>query len=179
MILFKDTSLVLNADNFYQFCSEQMKSERCSEVFDETKEQSVKAEWYYQRFARITASRLYEVCRCQTNDGSLVGSIMGARGFKGNKATKRVQVLESEIFEQLKRQFYNIKQCGVVIRPDMTIFAASPDGISDSHIFEIKCPSKKNRYKLHRKRLHQTKSKSSNSTTDADVKQRKGLPLRC
>lgn len=103
MILFKDTSLTLNADNFIKFCSEQMKSERCDKVFDETKDQSLKADWYYQRFARITASRLYEVCHCQKNDGTLVRSIMGARGFKGNNATKRGQLLESVIFEQLKR----------------------------------------------------------------------------
>ncbi len=51
---------------------------------------------------------------------------MGARGFKGNKATKRGQLLESEIFEQLSKKFKNIKKCGVIIRPDMPIFAASP-----------------------------------------------------
>lgn len=61
-----DTSLTLNADNFIKFCSEKMKSERCDKVFDETKEQSLKADWCYQRLARITASRLYEICHCQT-----------------------------------------------------------------------------------------------------------------
>lgn len=136
-----DSSIDINAANFVKFCSKQMDVDRCCTIFEETKEQNVKAEWYYQRFGRITASRLYEVCHCHTPDGSLVASIMGARGFKGNRATKRGQSLECEIFGQLSKTFKDIKKCGVIIRPDMPIFAASPDGMTDDYIFEIKCPS--------------------------------------
>ncbi len=47
MILFKDTSVALNAANFIKFCSQQMDIDRCSLIFEETKEQNVKAEWHY------------------------------------------------------------------------------------------------------------------------------------
>lgn len=119
-----------------------MTSDRCLKVYNETVEQSSKAEWFYQRFGRITASTLYEVSRCDTADGSLVTSILGARKFKGYAATKRGLKLETEVFNLLKKQYPDIRNCGIVLRPDMPIFGACPDGITDTYVFEIKCPSK-------------------------------------
>lgn len=131
-------------DQFLEFCSEEMTECRCQKIFGQTKEQAAKSQWYYLRFGRITASKLYETSRCGTYDGSLVGSIMGSRGFKGNMATKRGQKLEVEVFELLKRRKYTgIEKCGIIIKADMPAFGSSPDGIDDDYIFEIKCPTKK------------------------------------
>lgn len=128
---------------FLTFCGEEMTDDVCKTIFDDTKDQSAKSQWYYIRFGRITASKLFETSRCNTYDGSLVGSLMGSRGFKGNLATIRGQKLESEIFELLKSKKYpTIQKCGIIVRSDMPIFGASPDGMTDDHIFEIKCPSK-------------------------------------
>lgn len=63
----------LNVNTFLAFCSQQMTPDRCAKVFNETLEQSSKAEWYYIRFSRITASRC---SRCNTADGALVASVM-------------------------------------------------------------------------------------------------------
>lgn len=93
-----------NVKNFVTFCSQEMTVDRCRKVFNATFEQSSKSEWHYQRFGRITASKLYESSRCGTEDGSLVASLLGARKFKGNLATKRGLKLEAEVFNLLKRK---------------------------------------------------------------------------
>lgn len=67
---------------------------------------------------------------------------MGARGFKGNAATKRGLLLEDVVSNQLKKKYPTLKKCGVILRSDMPMFAASPDGMSDDFMFEIKCPYK-------------------------------------
>ncbi|KAJ6639439.1 hypothetical protein Bhyg_12184 [Pseudolycoriella hygida] len=129
--------------DFLTYCSQQMSDHFCKKVFHETKEQSEKNQWYYLRFGRITASRIFEVSRCDTLDGSLVDAIMGSRGFKGNVATMRGQKLEKEIFDLLKsKKNWTIEKSGILLSGDMPIFGASPDAISDEFIFEIKCPSK-------------------------------------
>lgn len=134
----------LTCHNFLSFCKEEMTNDVCEKIRFETEEQAAKNQWYHVRFARITASKLFEVSRCNTHDGSLVGSLMGSRGFKGNAATLRGQKLELQIFQQLKETKYpTITKCGIILRGDMPIFGASPDGIDDEYIFEIKCPSKR------------------------------------
>ncbi|KAJ6642920.1 hypothetical protein Bhyg_07876, partial [Pseudolycoriella hygida] len=129
--------------DFLTYCSQQMSDHFCKKVFHETKEQSEKNQWYYLRFGRITASRIFEVSRCDTLDGSLVDAIMGSRGSKGNVATMRGQKLEKEIFDLLKsKKNWTIEKSGILLSGDVPIFGASPDAISDEFIFEIKCPSK-------------------------------------
>lgn len=131
-------------EEFLSFCCGEMSHDICKRIFESTKDQSKKSEWYHLRFGRITASKLYETSRCDTYDGSLVGSLMGSRGFKGNAATLRGQTLEAEIFDLLKSTAYqSLEKCGIVLRPDLPIFGASPDGIADDFIVEIKCPTKK------------------------------------
>lgn len=99
---------------FVTFCGEEMSDDICKRIFEDTKDQSAKSQWYYLRFGRITASRIFETSRCNTYDGVLVGSIMGSRAFKGNAATRRGQKLESEIFDLLKSEKYHtIEKCGI------------------------------------------------------------------
>lgn len=129
------------AKNFLAYCSQEMTADRCSKVCEETRDQNSKAEWYYQRFGRITASKLFETSRCDTKDGSLVAVLLGARKFKGNAATKRGNRLENEVFQLLKRKYFDIQKCGIVLRSDLPNFGASPDGINDTFAFEIKCPT--------------------------------------
>lgn len=142
MIWFKNT---YNEDqhscnNFLSYCTKEMTSNLCQKIYTETLDQSAKAEWYYQRFARITASRLYEVSNCGTPDGLLVAALMGSRSFKGNKATKRGQRLEGAVFDKLKTKYPKIGKCGILLNGNMPIFGASPDGLTGNEIFEIKCP---------------------------------------
>lgn len=146
MISFREshTEEEITAKNFLSFCSQQMTTDRCLKVYNETIDQNKKAEWYLQRFGRITASKLYECSRCKTSDGSLVASLLGARSFKGNLATARGLKLEGEVFSILKKKYPDIEQCGIKLTPERPMFGASPDGINKDFTFEIKCPSKVN-----------------------------------
>lgn len=143
VIRFNETGKVSSCKNFLLFCQSQMSDDLCEKIFDETREQSSKAQWYYIRFGRITASKLFQASRCNTPDGSLVASLMGSRSFKGNEATRRGQRLEIEIFKLLKKKYSDIEKCGVVLKKDFPQFGASPDGLNARYVFEIKCPTKK------------------------------------
>lgn len=140
---FEGKRVEFTCKNFLSFCQSQMTDDICNKIFDETREQSSKAQWYYLRFGRITASKIFEASRCNTPDGSLVASLMGSRSFKGNAATKRGQLLENEIFNLLQsRKYPTIEKCGIVLKKNLPLFGASPDGLNDEYIFEVKCPSK-------------------------------------
>ncbi|GBP96772.1 hypothetical protein EVAR_92306_1 [Eumeta japonica] len=45
----------------------------------ETRDQFKNNLWYELRYGRVTASKVYEVSRCQTDDGTLISIIMGVR----------------------------------------------------------------------------------------------------
>lgn len=44
-----------------------------------SKNQCTNPLWHELRYARITASRVFDVSRCRTSEGSLVAAIMGAK----------------------------------------------------------------------------------------------------
>lgn len=51
--------------------------------------------------------------------------------------------LEDEILNTLSKKYnVSIKKSGFQIFEENPIFGASPDGVSDDFVFEIKCPSK-------------------------------------
>lgn len=60
VLLFMEENVAFQPVNFEKFCTGKMTTQRCREVFNETMLQSLKAEWYYQRYGRISASRIYE-----------------------------------------------------------------------------------------------------------------------
>lgn len=116
-----------------------------SDVENLTREQNKSSAWYELRYARITASKAYEVTRCKTADGSLIAIIMGAK-VPDTIAMKRGRRLEDLVKMQLKKQLGDISHCGLFICQEHSMLAASPDGILNGDtIIEIKCPiNKKN-----------------------------------
>lgn len=131
--------------HFTSFCSSIMTTRLCLKAYKNSIEQSNSPLWYHLRFGRITASKFYEAAHCST-DGTLVETILGALSFK-SVAMKRGQRLEKEVRGLLKDDFPNIKECGIMLRNDFPIYAASPDGIDDDYVYEIKCPFKENTVK--------------------------------
>ena len=95
---------------------------------------------YELRYGRITGSKLYEAAQCKTKDGSLVKQILGATKLYENQHMKRGKKLEKLVLKQLAAKGYKIKKCGFKIVPSHPIFGASPDGIGENYILEIKCP---------------------------------------
>ena len=124
--------------NFKKFCTEKMGD--VHEVVG-THEQSNSSVWYEMRYGRITASIIHAASKCKTPDGSLVELIFGAKLFE-TPAMKRGKYLENKIVAALRERNINMKKCGIFLSKNIPIFGASPDGINDTHILEIKSPFK-------------------------------------
>uniref|UniRef100_A0A8D8SYM1 YqaJ viral recombinase domain-containing protein n=1 Tax=Cacopsylla melanoneura TaxID=428564 RepID=A0A8D8SYM1_9HEMI len=132
-----------DAEKFILFLQSQIKSEDCHLLLKETVDQSRNKKWHELRYGRITASKIFEALHCKTMDGSLVESILGARKLKDNKFLKRGRELEDSVLLEVgkKLNIPNIQKCGLFINPEWPVLGASPDGLTEKHVFEVKCPS--------------------------------------
>lgn len=130
------------ATDFLRYCSSQMTEAVCDEATKRTVTQDKNKLWHELRYGRITASRAYESSHCHTMHGSLVESILGAKSIKDTHAMKRGKKLENEVRHLVEKKVgIKIQPCGFYTSPDFPILGASPDGISDEHVIEIKCPN--------------------------------------
>lgn len=124
---------------FLEFCTERMQEENCYNAQILTVEQADTDLWHELRKGRITASRIHEASRCSMLNGSLTSKIMGvSSGF--SFAMKRGTDLEGHVFAVLKKQYPSLRNTGLVLDPRFPWMGASPDGISDDFVLEIKCP---------------------------------------
>lgn len=107
-----------------------------------TRKQNKSSLWYEIRYGRITASKAHEVSVCHTPDGSLVAAIMGAK-IPDTAAMKRGRYLEEIVRKTIcKKLKTKIDLCGLYVCQNYPMIAASPDGVANDAILEIKCPSK-------------------------------------
>ncbi|XP_022900417.1 uncharacterized protein [Onthophagus taurus] len=142
---YKAENAVYSADGLINYCKDIIQEEDCVSVEALTKQQSKSNEWYETRYGRITASKVYEVCRCKTEDGCLVESILGSGKIPQTAAMSRGLKLEEEVLDMVQKIYkINIRKCGIFILKDYPIFGASPDGISEKYCIEIKCPQAQN-----------------------------------
>ena len=134
-------------ENFIKHCQMEMLDETIDDAEKETRSQSNCLLWYELRFGRITASILYQTSKCKTNDGSLVERIMGAR-LADSLEMRRGRNLEPQVLKVVERLIkQKIKKSGLILSNKFPIFGASPDGLSDTHVYEIKCPKKEATFK--------------------------------
>lgn len=131
------------AEEFLKFCTNKMTVRDCNNAMKYTIEQSKSPLWYELKYGRITASKIYEASRCNTEDGTLVETVFGATKFPETLAMKRGLQLEEDVLRQCEKE-RNIKfnRCGLVLNPQYPVLGASPDAISKDFVVEIKCPSK-------------------------------------
>lgn len=83
---------------------------------------------------------VHSVAHCKTADGSLLNAILGEK-VMSTEAMQRGSLLEEEVFKMLKTKFQSLRKCGLFLNPLYPVFGASPDGITNKFIIEIKCPS--------------------------------------
>ncbi|XP_053695814.1 uncharacterized protein LOC128743290 isoform X2 [Sabethes cyaneus] len=137
-----------DALEFLQFCTERMQEENCFNAQILTVEQADTDLWHELRKGRITASRIHEASRCTMLNGSLTNKIMGiSSGF--SFAMKRGTDLEGHVLAVLKKQYPSLRSTGLVLDPQFPWMGASPDGISDDFVLEIKCPYTPNTYQCY------------------------------
>ena len=142
----QDSAVTASASDFLQFCSSQMSELICQEAVKETITQDENKLWHKLRYGRITASRAYETAHCHTLNGCLVEKILGAIKMKDSYAMKRGKSLEKEVRQLVeKKTGIKIQPCGFYTSPECPIMGASPDGITEEHILEIKCPNSEKR----------------------------------
>lgn len=112
-----------------------------AEIETATKNQCDNPLWHELRYARITASKVFDVSRCQTTDGSLVAAIMGAK-TPDTPAMKRGRKLERSVIKSVQNILKKrVKPCGLFLSPQYPMIAASPDGICKDAVIEVKCPT--------------------------------------
>ncbi|GBN92347.1 hypothetical protein AVEN_109726-1 [Araneus ventricosus] len=119
-----------------------MSEAACDEALRKTKSQHKCKLWHELRYGCITASKAYESAQCQTMHGSLVDCILGVSSLKDTNAMKCGKKLEHEVRQLVEKKLgVVIQQCGFHTSPDRPIMGASPDGLSDEYVYEIKCPT--------------------------------------
>lgn len=131
-------------DAFFNHCRQFLTTSTMSSAEILTIDQADTPLWFEMRYGRITASRVYQASRCKTKNGSLVDSIMGKRSG-WSFAMQRGTNLEDQVFQILKHDMkmhgHTLKQCGLFVDEKLPHFGASPDGIADEFVVEIKCPA--------------------------------------
>ncbi|KAI5638822.1 yqaJ-like viral recombinase domain-containing protein [Phthorimaea operculella] len=107
-------------------------------------------EWHQERKLRLTASSFGKVCkRGAIKCAPLVKSLLNVSGDLNHvKSIRYGKENESVAIENLNEvlncnednTFNGIKKCGLFIDQEFPFLAASPDGILNDEIIEIKCP---------------------------------------
>ncbi|GBM95521.1 hypothetical protein AVEN_161419-1 [Araneus ventricosus] len=139
---FLETTSTSTADEFINYCSCNMSETDCNTAAHETIEQSESALWFELRYTRITASKAHEAAHCHTLEGCLVETVLGAISLKDTAAMTRGQKLEKKVRKEVEKiKKIQIHKCGFRTSPEYPVMGASPDGISNEFVVEIKCPS--------------------------------------
>lgn len=113
---------------------------------DLTVEQADTNIWHELRIGRITASRLHETTRCTMSNGSLVDKFLGKRSG-WSFAMMRGTVLEEFVFDEVKKEYPELQRAGLIMSHNVhPFFAASPDGLHNDFVLEIKCPGTANTF---------------------------------
>lgn len=130
-------------NDFYKHCVKILSEnpELVDIAHDLTVEQADTGIWHELRIGRITASRLHEATRCTMARGSFVDKLMGQRSG-WSFAMMRGTVLEEFVFEEVKKEFPELQRAGLIMNHKVhPFFAASPDGLHEDFVLEIKCPN--------------------------------------
>ncbi|KAJ8684358.1 hypothetical protein QAD02_020150 [Eretmocerus hayati] len=103
--------------------------------------------WFELRYGRITVSIIYEAAVCKTTDGSLVEKILSMNNYD-NPAMERGRRLESQVRSEVQNILIRdwnegkVKTSGLILRRNFPALGASPNGLTETAVVEIKCPSK-------------------------------------
>nr|CAI5831935.1 unnamed protein product [Callosobruchus analis] len=120
MTYFTDVNIEMKCSLHYLICKyknsknlHNITEQQCVLIEQATKDQADSPLWFELRYGRITASMAHETSKCKTVDG----------------------------VEKIKN--VKIKKCGFFLSNEHPTLGASPDGVTDEHVIEIKCPLKR------------------------------------
>jgi putative phage-type endonuclease len=138
------TGSTADETEFVEHCRSKMAIERCDEAQLLTVEQAGTTLWHKLRVGRITASRIHQASRCKVSHGSLHNSIMGMSSGGFSFAMDRGTRLEDGVFNVVRNEYPGLQKSGLLLNSQYPYFGASPDGIHDDFVLEIKCPLNRN-----------------------------------
>lgn len=139
MLVFLEEQSIHEFDNFKIYLERALTKKIIDEINGKTEAQANCKYWHSIRQGRLTASKLHEAAHCKT-EGSLVEQILGGYKVPETKAIQRGKRLEQRVLVELERKLgVTIKRSGFVLING--ILGASPDGVGDDFVVEIKCPS--------------------------------------
>lgn len=184
-----------SSSDFPRFAEKKLSLDICNAVEYFTRDQSSSLLWVELHFGRVTASELYEAANCKTAGGCLVKLIMEvSKKFTGD-FMKRGLLLENLIRKEIEKLMsIKITKCGFFLLPSFAMLGASPDGVSEKYVVEIKSPSKQKCYKNYLKNgvitekykvqiqlqmLAAKKSKGLFCVADPDFENNKKVCIKC
>ncbi|KAG5675361.1 hypothetical protein PVAND_005270 [Polypedilum vanderplanki] len=135
-------------EDFYKHCTKIMaENKKIIKLANKmTIEQADTDLWHQLRMGRVTASRLYETTRCTVKNGSLVDKFLGKKSG-WSFMMMRGTVLEEFVFKEVQKEYPTLERCGLMMNHDKhPFFAASPDGLHEDFVLEIKCPGTANTF---------------------------------
>lgn len=133
---------VTTFEHYKSFLVQHTTSDICNEIQTLTKLQHKSDLWHEMWYGRITASKAYAIPHCHTPDGTLVETIFGSYKVPDTRAMKRGRLLESRVLDKLRMSLSkNILCFGLVICQKYPFISATPDGIGENFVVEIKCPA--------------------------------------
>lgn len=138
---FIKSGLNQTADDFIDFCKTTVTQGEIENASKLSHTQSEDSFWFELRYGRLTASKVYEAAACKTANGTLVAQIMGVSKKFDTPAMKRGRNLEKNVISELEKKLnIKVKQVGLIILKDYGVIGASPDGVTQDSVIEIKCP---------------------------------------
>jgi len=119
-----------------------MNEAACNLAFQKTRGQSDCRYWHSLRFGRISASNLYPAAQFKIAGGGVLKElIFGASTLHLRRAMQRGLQLENDVLYIVKQKFQiKIRTVGIKLSPEYPEFGASPDGLTEDSVIEIKCP---------------------------------------
>lgn len=128
--------------DFLSFAKQHMPADLCKQAEKATRAQSKCPLWFELRYARITASKIYETSRCKSKEGTLVETIIGAHKVKPTAGMLRGQGLEKKVLKVVEQKLgLKFEDCGFILMPEYPLFGASPDALGADFVVEVKCPA--------------------------------------
>lgn len=141
-IFLKYRNQITSIKDLLEFAQKEMPPSLCRQVMLETIGQTESKLWPEMRYGRITASIIYAMAHCKTEDGSLVDLILGASKIKDNDAMRRGRRLEKQVLEVVQAILkVPLESSGLFLNPQFPALGASPDALGPDFVVEIKCPT--------------------------------------
>ncbi|CAH0599465.1 unnamed protein product [Chrysodeixis includens] len=139
MLQFIDVETIHTYSNFRDYLKKVIDDESILNINAKSLGQSESKYWHSIRQGRLTASKLYEAAHCKT-DGTLVEHILGGYKVPETKSILRGRKLEKHVLKVIEDKLHvKIKQSGFMLING--ILGASPDGVGEDFVVEIKCPA--------------------------------------